>query len=63
MVIMTVTVKYLGLYDFVPSEGAAIAFAVLFFAPMIMHAFQLFRTKTWFFIPFLIGLICKSDLE
>ncbi|KAJ5672646.1 hypothetical protein N7507_001773 [Penicillium longicatenatum] len=54
---MTVTVKYLGLYDFVASEGAAIAFAVLFFAPMVMHAFQLFRTKTWFFIPFLTGLI------
>ena len=57
---MTVDVKYVGIYDFVPSEGAAIAFAIFFFITMAMHAFQLFRTKTWFFIPFLIWLICKS---
>ncbi|KAJ5785939.1 uncharacterized protein N7503_011151 [Penicillium pulvis] len=57
---MTVLVKYIHQYDFVPSEGAAIAFAIIFFITMAAHGFQLFRTKTWFFIPFLIGLIFES---
>ncbi|KAJ5524681.1 hypothetical protein N7494_011331, partial [Penicillium frequentans] len=60
---MTVLVKYIHMYDFVPSEGAAIAFAVIFFATMAAHGFQLFRTKTWFFIPFLIGLISYSSTQ
>lgn len=61
-IMITVEVKYVGMYDFVPSEGAAIAFAILFFITMAMHAFRLLRIKTWLFILFLIGLISKSHL-
>ncbi|KAJ6015975.1 hypothetical protein N7540_010566 [Penicillium herquei] len=54
---MTVTVKYLGMYDYVPSKGAAIAFAIFFLATTVVHIYQLVRGKTWFFIPFIIGCI------
>ncbi|OJJ77742.1 hypothetical protein ASPBRDRAFT_202660 [Aspergillus brasiliensis CBS 101740] len=52
---MTVEVKYLGIYDFVPSEAAAIAFAILFLITTIIHYYQALRWRVWFFIPFLIG--------
>ncbi|GLA31099.1 hypothetical protein AnigIFM63326_009539 [Aspergillus niger] len=52
---MTVQVEYLGMYDFVPSEAAAIVFAILFLTTTILHNYQAFRWRVWFFIPFLIG--------
>ena len=56
---MTVQVEYLGMYDFVPSEAAAIVFAILFLTTTILHNYQAFRWRVWFFIPFLIGCACK----
>ncbi|RDH38300.1 RTA1-domain-containing protein [Aspergillus welwitschiae] len=56
---MTVHVEYLGMYDFVPSEAAAIVFAILFLITTILHYYQAFRWRVWFFIPFLIGCACK----
>ncbi|OJJ95919.1 hypothetical protein ASPACDRAFT_35447 [Aspergillus aculeatus ATCC 16872] len=59
---MTVQVKYLGLNDFAPSEAAAIVFAILFLITSIIHYYQAFRWRTWFFIPFLFGCACKCFL-
>lgn len=56
---MTVQVEYLGMYDFVPSEAAAIVFAILFIITTILHFYQAFRWRVCFFIPFLIGCACK----
>ncbi|RAK81522.1 RTA1 domain-containing protein [Aspergillus fijiensis CBS 313.89] len=52
---MTLKVKYMGEYNYVPSVGAASVFAVLFAASTFYHTFQLSRTRTWFFIAFTIG--------
>lgn len=45
------------LYD--PSLAAAVIFAVLFGLSTVAHAFQLVRGRTWSFIAFLIGSICR----
>jgi hypothetical protein len=45
-------------YKYIPSALAAILFAVLFALTTSLHAFQLVRWKTWYFIPFLIGGLC-----
>lgn len=50
-------------YHYVPSIAAAIVFAILFGASTAMHTYQMFKTKTWFLVPFLIGGICKSNSQ
>ncbi|KAF8858976.1 hypothetical protein BDZ45DRAFT_714228 [Acephala macrosclerotiorum] len=52
-----VDVKYMGLYNYTPSFGAAIVFAALFSIASTIHFLQLIHTRTWLFIPFLIGCI------
>ncbi|KAF3402544.1 hypothetical protein DPV78_004250 [Talaromyces pinophilus] len=42
-------------YRYYPSEVAAIIFTVLFALATFAHLYQLFRHRTWFFIPFVIG--------
>lgn len=42
-------------YRYTPSLGAAILFIVLFILITALHAWQMFRTRTWYFIPFVIG--------
>ncbi|CAG7917327.1 unnamed protein product [Penicillium olsonii] len=42
-------------YTYYPSMGAAVVFVVLFAIVTILHTFQMFRTRTWFFIPLVIG--------
>ncbi|OJJ78141.1 hypothetical protein ASPBRDRAFT_50924 [Aspergillus brasiliensis CBS 101740] len=54
---MAPTVKYMGMYDFVPSEVAAIVFGILFLITTVFHFLQLIRKKTWFYIPFVIGCL------
>jgi hypothetical protein len=51
------------LYRYDPTLVGAILFATLFSATTSLHAYQLIKTKTWYFIPFLIGGICKLHLE
>ncbi|KAK1144812.1 hypothetical protein N8T08_004824 [Aspergillus melleus] len=51
------TVKYMGMYDFVPSETTAILFGILFFITTLLHLSQLIRKRTWFYILFLIGCL------
>lgn len=49
----------ISLYPYLPSKAAAIFAVVVFGLLTLIHIFNLFRTKTWFTIPFIIGLICK----
>lgn len=39
--------------------AAARIFTLLFGASSILHSVQMFVTRTWFMIPFLIGGICE----
>ncbi|KAH7022403.1 RTA1 like protein-domain-containing protein [Ilyonectria destructans] len=45
-------VKY---YKYDPSLAAAVIFIVGFSVSSLIHVYQIWKTKTWFFIPFLIG--------
>lgn len=42
-------------YRYDPSTVAAIIFTCLFFAVTFLHLYQLMRTRTWVFIPFVVG--------
>jgi hypothetical protein len=48
-----------NLYEYNPSTEAAALFGALFGISTAWHAFQLFRGRTWYFIPFLLGGLCK----
>jgi hypothetical protein len=45
-------------YEYNPSMGAAILFIILFGITTIIHTWRLFSTRTWFFIPMMIGGYC-----
>lgn len=47
------------LYNYNPSGVAAIIFVVLFGLTTLVHIFQMIRSRSWFFIPFIIGGICQ----
>ncbi|KAF7172022.1 hypothetical protein CNMCM6106_006339 [Aspergillus hiratsukae] len=47
-------------YRYDPSMAGAVIFVILFSITTLWHAFQLIRTRTWFFIPFLTGGIFES---
>jgi hypothetical protein len=47
------------LYRYNPSMAAAVIFIVLFFLITTLHFYQMMRTRTWIFIPFVIGGVCK----
>ncbi|KAE8440858.1 hypothetical protein EG329_006375 [Mollisiaceae sp. DMI_Dod_QoI] len=42
-------------YRYYPSLAAAVIFIVLFLCTTSFHLYQLLRTRTWYFIPFVIG--------
>lgn len=46
-------------YNYNPSMPAAVIFIVVFGLASILHTWQLLRSRTWYFIPFLIGCLCK----
>lgn len=46
------------LYRYDPSLAAAIIFVVLFALVSFLHTYQLLRTRTWYFIPFVLGGYC-----
>ena len=46
-------------YRYDPTLVGAIIFAALFGVSTGLHLYQMVRTKTWYFIPFFIGGICK----
>lgn len=43
-----------------PSTAGNVVFVVLFAVPAAAHAYMLVKRKTWYFLPFLIGCLCKS---
>ncbi|KAJ5466156.1 hypothetical protein N7530_009943 [Penicillium desertorum] len=42
-------------YRYNPSMGGAVLFTLLFMGTTFYHIFQMCKTRTWFFIPFVIG--------
>lgn len=42
-------------YKYTPSMAGAIIFCILFIISTALHSWQMFRTRTWFMIPFVIG--------
>ncbi|KAL5362926.1 RTA1 like protein-domain-containing protein [Aspergillus floccosus] len=42
-------------YRYDPSMGAAVLFILLFIGTTGYHIFQMFKSRTWFFIPFVMG--------
>lgn len=50
-------------YHYELSMAAAVIFVLLFGASTIWHSVQMFRTRTWFMIPFLIGGFCKYSSQ
>ncbi|CAI7641838.1 unnamed protein product [Penicillium viridicatum] len=42
-------------YRYDPSMGGAVIFTILFMGTTFYHIFQMFKARTWFFIPFVIG--------
>lgn len=49
-------------YRYDPSMGGAVLFAILFMGTTFYHIFQMFKTRTWFFIPYVIGGLCTYTL-
>ncbi|KAL2669987.1 hypothetical protein Neosp_014866 [[Neocosmospora] mangrovei] len=52
-------------YKYEPSMAAAVIFIITFSASSLLHAFQILKTRTWFFIPFLVGggKVVNADTE
>jgi hypothetical protein len=50
-------------YRYYPSKGAAGVFIVFFTLAALAHLYKLVRHKSWYFIPFIIGLICMSSFR
>jgi hypothetical protein len=46
------------LWKYVPSIAAAIIFVLIFLVMTGLISYRMFRTKTWFCIPFAIGGLC-----
>jgi len=49
-------------YRYNPSLAAAVIFVVLFIITTTFHSYQILRTRTWYFIPFVIGGFCEYPL-
>lgn len=43
------------LYRYDPSMAAAVIFIIAFIVVTALHFYQMVRTKTYFFVPFVIG--------
>lgn len=52
-----------SLYHYYPNKGAAGAFVALFIISTIAHLYKLFQYRVWYFLPFIIGLICTSSFR
>jgi hypothetical protein len=48
-------------YRYDPSMGGAVLFILLFIGTTFYHMFQLFRTRAWYFVPFVIGGTCMCN--
>ena len=50
-------------YRYDPSLVAALIFIVLFILTASFHLYQLVRTRTWYFIPLVVGGFCTCTCE
>jgi hypothetical protein len=48
-------------YRYYPSNVAAIIFVVAFSATTLLHVFQVLKKRTWYFIPLVVGGVCKTS--
>ncbi|CZR69513.1 related to protein RTA1 [Phialocephala subalpina] len=48
------------LYHYNPSFNAAVAFIALFALTTLLHVIQMLKSRSWYFIPFVIGGIFES---
>jgi hypothetical protein len=51
--------KYI-LYHYDPSFAAAVAFIAVFSLSTLLHIWQSVRRRTWYFVPFVVGGLCKN---
>jgi hypothetical protein len=51
------------LYRYTPSLGAAIVFIICFGICASLHAWKIFQKRIFYFIPVLIGALCKHGPE
>ena len=51
------------LYRYDPSMVAAVVFIILFFVATVLHLYQMLRTRTWIFVPFVLGGACKFSRQ
>jgi hypothetical protein len=47
------------LYHYDPTIAGAVIFVLLFVGTTFFHVYQLWRARTWFMIPLVIGGVCK----
>lgn len=47
------------LWQYVPSIAAAVIFLLLFLGMTALISWRMYKTKTWFCLPFAIGGFCK----
>lgn len=47
------------LWKYLPSIAAAVIFILLFLVMSILVSWRMFKTRTWFCIPFAVGGFCK----
>ncbi|KAM6505822.1 hypothetical protein FSOLCH5_013998 [Fusarium solani] len=47
-------------YNYDPSLPAAAVFVILFALSTLVHIWQMFKSRTWYFIPFLIGCLFEA---
>jgi hypothetical protein len=50
-----------ALYRYTPSIAAASIFAAVFLVITIFHCIRLWRCRAYFFIPFIIGVLCANS--
>lgn len=46
-------------YRYDPSFSAALVCAIAFLLTTTIHSYQLLRTRTWYFLAFVVGGTCK----
>jgi hypothetical protein len=48
------------LYPYTPNQNACLAAAALFGLSAIIHTFMMFKKRTFFYMPLIIGAFSKS---
>jgi hypothetical protein len=48
------------LYHYNPTIAGAVIFVLFFLGTTCLHFYQLWRARTWFMVPLVLGGICKS---